>query len=182
MATRSWSGKARVLFGSLKPSLAEDGNRFASRYLNEAETRLFAQMGRYDRSHSILVAGRCADSPRLVRAALLHDCGKLASELPLWFRNLYTALEILAPAWLSRRQESLAKGLPEGSAIARLELLPGRWRRALFTQTYHPEIGAELLEAVGCELEVTYLVRYHQGAVDPVDAELRRFIAADSAF
>ncbi|PKN44024.1 MAG: hypothetical protein CVU59_12725 [Deltaproteobacteria bacterium HGW-Deltaproteobacteria-17] len=171
-----------MLFNSIRPSLAEDGNRLAARYLNEPETRLFTQMGRYDRSHSLLVAERCADSPRLVRAALLHDCGKLASELPLWFRNLYTALEILAPAWLSRRQESLAEGLPEGSAIASLQLLPGRWPRALFAQSHHGKIGAELLEALGCELEVTYLVRYHQGAVDPVDAELRRFIEADSAF
>ncbi len=181
-ADKSWSGKARVSLLSLSPRLTSRCRRMASTYLTPAEAELFLDMTRYDRAHSILVASRLTDDEMLVRTALVHDAGKLRDELPAWFRTGYTAAEIFARAHLDRVQGRLEVEAGEGTTGERLSRLRRKSDRALFVQSHHGEIAAEMLAALGCELEVVRLVRYHQEVPGPEDAALTRFVRADSAF
>jgi hypothetical protein len=181
-ASRSCLGKTRVFFLSLSPRLGVESKRMALCYLTPAETELFAGMSRYDRAHSLLIAKALAADRDLIKTALLHDTGKLRRELPLWFRTGYTAAEVLAPGRLQGAQRRLADVAGEGASRESLSRLRGRRKRALFVQTHHGELAAEMLQELGCELEVVRLVRYHQEVPGPDDEVLMRFIRADSAF
>lgn len=181
-AGKSWLGKSRVFFLSLSPRLGVEGERMARAHLTPAEETLFASMSRYDRAHSLLVARDLGGVRSLVKAALLHDTGKLRRELPAWFRICYTGAEIFASHHLKRAAESLKERVGQGSSRERLARLERRSDRALFAQTYHGELAAEMLEGLGTELEVVRLVRYHQVIPGSDDEVLIRFIRADSAF
>lgn len=73
--------------------------------LSSAELRLFERMPRHDQRHcldvyQLLVRGGYAD-PLLLRAALLHDCGKVDDDgrpLPLLYYGLFVVLKRAAPA------------------------------------------------------------------------------------
>ncbi len=179
---KSWTGKARVTLLSLSPRLDAHCRWLAATCLAPPEAALFFDMNRYDRAHSILVASRLQDDEILKKTALLHDVGKLHSELPAWFRTGYTAAEIIAPVHLDRVRARLEAREGEGTTGERLSHLRRKSDRALFVQTHHGEIAAEMLTALGCELEVVRLVRYHQEVPGPEDAVLTRFVRADSAF
>ncbi len=182
LAGKSVWGKTRVLLLCFSPSLAARCRKAEACHLNPSEAALFSSMSRYDRAHSLLVAGQLKDDETLTRAALLHDAGKLRAELPAWFRTGYTMAEILAPRRLARQVERVSAEAGTGSCRERLDRLGGSTQRALFVQSHHGRIAAEILEGLGCELEVVRLVRYHQGVPGPEDAALTRFIRADSAF
>ncbi len=179
---KSLLGKIRVFLLSLSPRLDRAGEAMASAHLAPAEAVLFQGMSRYDRAHSLLVAGRLAGDSMLVKSALLHDTGKLPAELPLWFRTSYTAAEIFVPQHLKRTEQRLDTRVGEGTSREKLSRLRRSSDRALFVQMYHGEIAADYLTGLGCELEVVEIVRYHQGVPGPEDEALQRFIRADSAF
>lgn len=181
-ADKSPLGKTRVFLLSLAPRLNAACRDMAAAHLALFEAELFGRMSRYDRAHSLLVAGRLSDDEVLVRASLLHDTGKLRAELPAWFRTAYTATEILTRDRLAAANVRVDAAAGEGTCLERLERLRGRRERALFVQSHHGEIGADILQGLGCELEVTRIVRYHQGVPGPDDEALIRFIRADSAF
>jgi hypothetical protein len=74
------------------------------RLLDPGELRLFERMPRFDQRHCLdvyqtLVRGGYAD-PLLLRAALLHDCGKVADDgrtIPLLYYGLFVILKRFAP-------------------------------------------------------------------------------------
>ncbi len=181
-ADKSPLGKTRVFLLSLAPRLNAACRDMAAAHLSPSEAELFACMSRYDRAHSVLVARLLADDEMLVRAALLHDTGKLRSALPAWFRTGYTAAEILARGRLEEAIRRVDTAAGEGTCRERLGHLTRRSDRAFFVQSHHGELGAEILGELGCELEVARIVRYHQGVPGPDDEALKRFIRADSAF
>lgn len=73
--------------------------------LSPAELALFERMARYDQRHCLdvcatLHTGGYID-PMLLRAALLHDCGKVGDDgrpIPLIYYGLFVVLLRLAPA------------------------------------------------------------------------------------
>ncbi len=175
---RNLPGKALVTAYALRPRLRLRAGEAAA-VLSQGERELFLGMKRYDLAHSLAVADRLRDDPPLYRAALLHDAGKLPSELGLSTRWLYTALELTAPRFLRRlcgRAERKAEG--EG-AVERMRSLPrGLWR-GLYVQSHHGEIAAELLRGLGSEEELVRLVGGHQGR--PADVRAARLREADDS-
>lgn len=136
-------------------------------------------MARYDLAHALAVAARLEDDPLLRKAALLHDTGKLCSELGLFARWLYTALEILSPSLLgklARRVEAEAEG---SGVMERMASLRRGWRRGLFVQLYHGEIAGELLAGMGSEAGLVELVGSHQD--EPRGEGERRLREADDS-
>ncbi len=173
---RNLPGKTYVTLASLDPRLRGRA-RAAAEGLSPGEADLFLSMARYDLAHAMAVAARLAGDPLLRKAGLLHDTGKLRSELGLFARWLYTALEIFYPsrlAELSRRVEEEATG---SGVMERTRSLPRGWKRGLYVQLHHAEIAAELLAGKGSDEELVRLVGSHQG--EPSGARQRLLREAD---
>lgn len=129
------------------------------------ERQLFFRMPLYDQTHSVLVAReveRDDGDALLLRAALLHDCGKTlrAHRVPLVYRGGVVLLGAASPRLLC----SLAR----------------RWGPLwpVYLHVHHPEIGARELERVGSPRAVVEMVRRHQ---EPsTSPEMRRLQNADA--
>jgi hypothetical protein len=145
-----------------------------SEYLTPPQAELFQRMPRCDQRHGLdvfyaLRRKRHHDHDLLV-AALLHDVGKSSGALSpstrlrqaqpngsgrrlskggrlrLWHRVLIVLIGALKPQWLDR--------------LALDEL--HSWRYPFFVHQHHPELGAELAQAVGCSPTTVELIRRHQ--------------------
>lgn len=171
-------GKAWVSLLALDPRLRRRAER-ACESLSPEEKRLFQAMNRYDQAHSLAMAARLRDDPLLYRAALLHDTGKLTSELRLIVRWMYTFLEILLPRFLARVAEGVERTARGEGVLERMRSLPRGWRRGLFVQLHHGEIAAELLRRAGSEEGLVRLVGGHQE--EPRDERARRLRRVDDA-
>ena len=153
--------RTRQVFHALIPRIAAEDLKAARSILSPAEERLFDAMHRRDQRHALEVAGRLraqgvADAD-LLKAALLHDCGK--GEVPVWLR----IAKVLSPALVRNAGTSASTG----------------WRGAAYRLTHHPEIGAALLREAGASPATVGLVR---GRVEPADEErLALLTAADDA-
>jgi hypothetical protein len=99
-------------FMALSARLTPAERALVAHTLSRSELRLFARMPRYDQRHCLEVyrllrRGGYAD-PLLLRAALLHDCGKVDDEgrpIPLLYYGLFVVLKRIAPAlyaWAAR--------------------------------------------------------------------------------
>jgi hypothetical protein len=143
---------ARGLAAKIKPGELEH----AASYLPPAALPLFTAMPVDAQRHSLdvlytLTAGGPI-SPDLAAAALLHDCGKVASaqggiRLGLWQRGPLVLLDHFAPAMTARWEVAD----------------PHRgWRYLLYVQHNHPAIGAHWAAAAGCSELTCWLIAHHQ--------------------
>ena len=141
---------------------------------------MFLSMKRYDLAHAMTVAGRLRDDPILQKAALLHDAGKLSSNLGLITRWLYTMLELLMPRRLLSMVEEVDAEAVGQRPLERARSLSGSWKRGLYAQSHHGEIAAELLSGLGSEEDLIQMVACHQE--DPSSERARRLRAVDDRF
>jgi hypothetical protein len=125
------------------PDPTPEQDLWAVAFLTGSERELWWQMSPQDRSHAVLVAQRfMAARPDATRsemaAALLHDVGKIATQLGTWDRVAATVV----PLWVIPR-------IGSGAALR------DRW------QTYrdHERIGIEMLESIGSDIETITLLR-----------------------
>jgi hypothetical protein len=104
--------RLRQLFTALGAQVAPDERVLIIRLLGPGELRLFERMSRFDQRHCLdvyhtLLRGGHTD-PLLLRAALIHDCGKVADDgrtIPLLYYGMFVILRRLAPdlyAWAAR--------------------------------------------------------------------------------
>lgn len=175
---RNLPGKIRVTLAALDPTL-RGRSRAAAECLDPAQRDLFLGMVRYDLAHSLAVAARLEDDPLLYRAGLLHDAGKLRSELGVVTRWLYTALELLCPGRLKDIEDRLEAEAAGEGVMVRAHSLPRGWRRGLYVQMHHGEIAAHLLVESGADEELVRLVGSHQGR--PGDDRARRLREVDDS-
>ena len=172
-------GKIWITIASLDPLLRRRASH-ASECLTPVERELFLDMTRYDLAHSLAVSSKLRDDPILYKAALLHDAGKLSSDLNLFTRWLYTGLEIFMPPVLRRQKERLQEMAEGEDVLERARSLPRGWSRGLYIQFHHGEIGAQILREAGSEDEVVELVQCHQG--EPHDQRSQRLAEVDDSF
>jgi hypothetical protein len=92
---------------------------------------------------------------------------------------MYTFLEVFLPRLLARLAGKVEKEARGGDVLERMRSLPPGWRRGLYVQLHHGEVGAALLERAGSGEEVVRLVRDHQG--EPRDDRSRRLRRLDDA-
>ncbi|NSW54937.1 MAG: HDIG domain-containing protein [Armatimonadetes bacterium] len=139
------------------------------RYLTPEERELFERMDPPDQQHSFKVANLCARSldnfpdanrDAIMKAALLHDVGKIGANLDLGFRTCWVLSHKLAPwlmDWLSLHSEHAR---------------PGTFRHKMWLQRTHAHSGAQVLREMGvaetvCRLVEATATRREPG--DPLD-------------
>jgi hypothetical protein len=97
--------RLRQFLAALAGQISPDERVLVVRLLGPGEQRLFERMPRFDQRHCLDVyhtltrAGH--DDPVLLRAALIHDCGKVADNgrtIPLVYYGLFVVLKRFAPA------------------------------------------------------------------------------------
>jgi predicted HD phosphohydrolase len=89
---------------ALTARISTDEQALIANFLRPAELRLFEQMPLFDRRHSLdvyhtLVRAGHID-PHLLKAALLHDCGKVDDSgrpIPLLYYGLFVILKAILP-------------------------------------------------------------------------------------
>jgi hypothetical protein len=104
--------RVRQFFAALTARLSPAEHALIGQLLDPGELRLFERMPRFDQRHCLdvyrtLVDGGYAD-PLLLRAALIHDCGKVddaGRSIPLLYYGMFVILKRCAPAlycWAAR--------------------------------------------------------------------------------
>ena len=125
-------------------------------YLTPAQLTLFRQMQPTEQVHAYKVLSHLVKAgqtdPDLLRAALLHDVGKILSPLSIFDRVIIVLGKRLFPKAARRWGEGTPHGL----------------RRPFVVAACHAEWGADLVEQAGASGLTVELVRCHQ---DPPNLE-----------
>ncbi len=159
--------RAWQFFQALSARLSEEDLRVLEENLTPEELAVFARMPLPDQRHSLDVyytlLRQGKDHPDLLKAALLHDIGKGEGDIRLWHRVAIVLIRAVFPKalrWLA---------VPDG------------WRRPFFVHYYHPLLGAEMAEKLGCPPYPVELIRRPQPMLElpmwdpsPEEAELLR--------
>lgn len=112
---RSWVSstavrrRLRQFFAAIGARVAPGERALVARLLSPGELRLFERMPGFDQRHCLdvyhtLVRGGY-DDPLLLRAALIHDCGKVDDDgrpIPLLYYGIFVILKRLAPVLYER--------------------------------------------------------------------------------
>jgi hypothetical protein len=109
----------RQFASAIAARLTPEERGLVAAVLSQAELRLFERMPKHDQRHCLdvyrlLVHGGYVD-PLLLRAALLHDCGKVDDEgrpIPLLYYGLFVVLKRVAPGlytWAARDGRGLLR-------------------------------------------------------------------------
>jgi hypothetical protein len=101
--------RLRQFFVALGARITPHERVLVVRLLDPGELHLFERMSRFDQRHCLdvyhtLVRGGHTD-PLLLRAALIHDCGKVADDgrtIPLIYYGLFVLVQRLAPELYQR--------------------------------------------------------------------------------
>lgn len=147
---------------ALKARLSPAEREWARSLLTPAAAELFEGLPRQDQRHGMDVALALRDTgveePAVLAAALLHDAGKARSHLTLFHRTAVVLLQAGQPALLHALGEEERQD----------------WRRPFWVHLHHPEIGAELAEAAGCEELTVWLIRHHHRPAGEIPDAHRR--------
>jgi hypothetical protein len=144
--------------------LAEVERAEARAWLPAAAWPLFDAMPHNDQHHSTTVMRALAtaghDEPALMQAALLHDVAKSTGGVTLFHRVAVVLIKFVRPDWLAR--------LAQAPAPARNEPRYPFWSLA-----NHPQLGAEMAAAAGCDALAVTLIRRHQETGGGAEETLR---------
>jgi HD domain len=144
---RSIFGKISRLFRAFSPAQARPNDTWAAQQLPEPELEIYKRMDPRDREHAVRVAQKLLElhpeaSSEVIRAALLHDCGKLVRPYNVFERVM---VGLIAPE--GPRSSQTSSGLQA--------------RTAMDVRNNHPQIGAKLILEAGGDSRVAELVRIH---------------------
>lgn len=135
-------------------AISEQRIRRATRILTVEERALFARQAPQDQAHALAVYETlCQEGhtlPDLLVAALLHDVGKAAAQLPAWQRALFVLAERFAPDMLGRPVRGQT----------------GSWWRPLRDYARHAEIGAIWAEEARSSSLAVALIRRHEDQLE----------------
>ena len=167
---------------ALTTRVPDDEVAQAMRVLTPEAQELFRRQAIQDQRHALAVyrtlyqAGHT--DPALLAAALLHDVGKAAAQLPAWQRAIIVLLDRFAPRLLARlsqgEPQDRALSLPKDHTLSRL----GSWRYAFVVHARHPEAGARWAQEAGCSPLTVALIRRHQDRLTSCEIEEDQLLAA----
>lgn len=178
--------RTRQFWRALTAKMTTADQALVSRYLTGTEQTLFYQMDVAIQRHCInvaytlekLVTDRVmadipdgkpdVDQALLIKAALLHDIGKINGQFTIMDRVWFVLVRKI-----SRRLAKRIAKKGDGS-------WPARLRNAFYIHVHHSQQGAELAIQSGLPDEVVCLIRHHHDPQQPGDShELRLLRRAD---
>ena len=131
--------------------------------LNDSEAQLFFQMGIAEQVHAVNTAKavekllekavKSVDRKILLKAALLHDVGKIKGSMKLWHKSACVLFDEFCPCKAQR--------------LASFEQPKGSLAYALYVYYHHPRIGARKLEKISGGYRLCALVRFHHEKKSP---------------
>jgi hypothetical protein len=137
-----------------------------AKVLSPEARALFVRQAPQDQRHALAVYETlCQDGHThtdLLTAALLHDVGKAAAQLPPWQRGLF----VLAERFLPRALDGVVRSQAQG------------WCGPLTRYARHAEIGARWAGEAGCSPLTVDLILRHEEPVRACDTEEDRLLAA----
>jgi hypothetical protein len=142
------------LIAALTAHISIDEHVLIAIMLEPGEQYLFERMPLFDRRHCLDVyhtlVRACHSSPPLLKAALLHDCGKVDDDgrhIPLVYYGVFVIMKSLVPRLYWRAVE-------HGQGLLR----PFR------IHAHHDERSAWLVERVGGDPELVAILRDYGGS------------------
>jgi hypothetical protein len=146
-------------------AISEERVEQAAQILTLAARALFVRQAPQDQRHALDVYETLCQEGHthedLLTAALLHDVGKVAAQLPAWQRGIFVLAERFAPGMLDRALSSEA----------------GSRRSSLADYAGHAAIGAHWAEKVGCSPLSVALIRRHEEQLETCQTEEDRLLA-----
>lgn len=154
---------------AIRPQLHPEHEWVLAEGLTVAQREAFTRLSTYDQRHlcAVYVALRSAGErdADLLKAALLHDIGKVALDGRVRFFD--RVMFVLIGAVSSKLLEILTR-------------LPARgWRRGIALARHHPRLGSVWAAQLGCSSRTCWLIEHHADDPPPNDRALHRLIAAD---
>jgi hypothetical protein len=142
--------RVRQFWHSLKSAPRAEDQDGAGEVLSSEELNLFRQLLAADQNHSLRVLQSLIfegeSDPDLLKAALLHDLGKMRYPLRRWER----VLAVLATEFFPRKVQTWGRKNPTGIY------------RPLVVLQQHPRWGAELAEAIGSSARTIWFIHNHE--------------------
>lgn len=142
------------------PRHTEEELKFLQKYLSDWERALYNQMEAIDQRHALDVAFTVRKDPRitneeeralLIRAALLHDIGKVKGDFTISQRVMVKLIYLFFPNYRK-------KLLVDSEKSKR-----GTLKKAVYVQDIHSKRGAHMLCLGGAEQDLVQLVKNHHG-------------------
>lgn len=146
--------RVKQFFGGLIANIPDGYDRLLNGYLEEKEKQIFMKLPRHEKKHAIDTAYTMKnfnlqkDRDILIKAALLHDIGKIGGSIGLIKKSILVLAD---------------KFFPNFSHKLSLKL-------NMFNIYYnHPALGAKILEDIGTDVRVILLVRNHHSENCEID-------------
>ncbi len=137
-------------------TISEQRIKKAAEILSPEAQALFAHQAPQDQRHALAVYETLLEEGHtnedLLTAALLHDVGKVAAQIPAWQRGIFVLAKRFAP-W------ALDRVLWNGNEGQGMPFIPAG---PLVTYAEHAEIGARWAEKIGCSALTVELIRHHE--------------------
>lgn len=158
--------RVKQFYSALTAKIGENEKAFLNTYLNYNELQLFYRLAVYEQKHSINVAvyakklqeTRNIKSDIIVKAALLHDIGKIEKRLNVIEKSILVLLN------------KFTKG--------RIRYISNS--KCIDTYYNHPEKGYSILKKYNVDERVLYLVRNHHNKNIKDNKELNILIESDN--
>ncbi|MBO5245415.1 MAG: HD domain-containing protein [Selenomonadales bacterium] len=150
--------RAKQFWAAITARVTTEDRAWVNDVLSPKEASLFWQMNLPDQQHAIRVARSAmelakdaadVDRDLLLRAALLHDVGKVKGDVS----TADKVLTVIGHKFAPRMMRSWGR---EGRG-GRIDNL----RHACYVYFYHPQRSADLLRKIDAEEELTELVLHH---------------------
>ncbi|MCY6353675.1 HD domain-containing protein [Clostridium sp. ZS2-4] len=135
--------RIKQFYWAVTSTISSKDKEFIREYLNQDEINLFAKLAVYDQRHSIKIAQDVkkiySTNERLIKAALLHDIGKISKPLNLLERSLMVILDNLFKDKMKRYEN--------------IKIIDSYYN--------HGENGYKILKGYGYNERLLYLVKNH---------------------
>jgi putative nucleotidyltransferase with HDIG domain len=149
--------RVRQFIWAICAKLTEADYVFIDEYLNSRERALFMSLPKFEQAHSLNVARDVLEEAQkknlydelLIKAALLHDIGKINKGLNIYIKSILVIMDKLFPEFLKRFT----------------------WNKQVNAYYNHPEMAMELLE--GEDGYIKYLIKNHHNYDVKEDEKLK---------
>lgn len=158
--------RVKQFYSGLVAKVDDQDVIFLRTYLSEEEIQLFYKLAVYEQKHCVRVAREVKKlqeeqnikSDLLVKAAILHDIGKVENRLNIFEKSLLVVLHKLTNGKMRFMSKS----------------------KAVDTFYNHPDKGYEVLKKYGYDEKLLYLIKNHHNYSIYGDKELNILIKSDN--